>query len=96
LEFVVAAADYVREKKWHESQLLRELRGGGVELRMKLSSLMEIECWILSWGGDATVVKPRESAEAVKQSAKKILQVAWYTSFAHVSAKNVLHKWKLW
>jgi predicted DNA-binding transcriptional regulator YafY len=41
---------------------------------MKLSSLIEIERWILSWGGDAKVVKPRELAEAVKQSAKTILQ----------------------
>src|SRR5208283_386883 len=74
IRFNARAADYVREKKWHESQQLRELKGGGVELRMKLSSLMEIERWILSWGGDAKVLKPRELAEAVKQSARRILQ----------------------
>jgi predicted DNA-binding transcriptional regulator YafY len=43
-------------------------------LRMKLSSLAEVERWILSWGGDATVVKPRELVEAVKKSAKAILK----------------------
>jgi len=75
IRFNARAADYVREKKWHESQQLRELKGGGVELRLKLSSLAEIERWILSWGGDATVVKPRELVEAVKQAAKRILQV---------------------
>src|SRR5208337_3390560 len=74
IRFNARAADYVREKKWHESQQLRELKGGGVELRLKLSSLAEIERWILSWGGDATVVKPRELVEAVKQAAKRILQ----------------------
>jgi proteasome accessory factor B len=74
IRFNARAADYVREKKWHESQHLRELKGGGVELRMKLSSLMEIERWILSWGGDATVVKPRELVEAVRKSAKAILK----------------------
>jgi proteasome accessory factor B len=74
IRFHSRVADYIREKKWHESQQLRELKGGGVELRMKLSSLIEIERWILSWGGDAKVVKPRELAEAVKQSAKTILQ----------------------
>jgi predicted DNA-binding transcriptional regulator YafY len=68
------AADYVREKKWHESQRLRELKNGGVELSLKLSSLAEIERWVLSWGGDAKVLKPRELAEAVRQSAKRILQ----------------------
>jgi len=49
----------VREKKWHESQQLRELKDGGVELSLKLSSLMEISRWVLSWGGRATVVRPQ-------------------------------------
>ena len=66
-------ADYIREKKWHESQRLRELKGGGVELRMRLSSLVEVERWILSWGGDARVIKPRELTEAIKQAARMIL-----------------------
>jgi proteasome accessory factor B len=73
IRFNAHAADYIREKKWHESQQLRELKNGGVELRLKLSSLVEIERWVLSWGGDAVVVKPRELAEAVRNSAKKIL-----------------------
>jgi predicted DNA-binding transcriptional regulator YafY len=73
IRFNARAADYIREKKWHESQQLRELKGRGVELKLKLSSLAEIERWILSWGGDAKVLKPRELAEAVRQSARKIL-----------------------
>jgi predicted DNA-binding transcriptional regulator YafY len=72
LRFDPRVADYIREKKWHESQQLRSLRGGGVELKFKLSSLVEIERWILSWGGDATVLKPRELAEAVKRSARRM------------------------
>jgi predicted DNA-binding transcriptional regulator YafY len=74
IRFNPRAADYVREKKWHESQQLRELKNGGVELALKLSSLMEIERWILSWGGDAIVLKPRELADAVRLAAKKILR----------------------
>ena len=74
IRFNSRAADYIREKKWHESQQLRELKGGGVELRMKLSSLMEIERWVLSWGGNAVVVKPRELVETVRHSAKRILR----------------------
>jgi len=74
IRFNPRAADYVREKKWHESQQLKELKDGGVELRLKLSSLMEIERWILSWGGDAVVVKPKELVAAVRESAKKLLR----------------------
>ncbi len=53
---------------------LRELKDGGVELRMKLSSLAEVERWVLGWGGDAKVLKPRELAEIVKKSAAAILK----------------------
>jgi proteasome accessory factor B len=74
LRFNPRTADYVREKKWHESQQLRELKDGGVELRLKLSSLVEIERWVLSWGGDAKVIQPRELAEAVRVAAQKILE----------------------
>ena len=75
IRFNARVADYVREKEWHESQQLRELKGGGVELRMKLSGLVEIERWILSWGGDAAVIQPRELVAAVKQAAEKILRL---------------------
>jgi proteasome accessory factor B len=74
IRFNPRAADYVREKKWHPSQQLSELKGGGVELKLKLSSLAEIERWILSWGGDAKVLKPRELAGAVRKSAQRILE----------------------
>jgi proteasome accessory factor B len=73
IRFLPRAADYIREKKWHSSQTLRDLPGGGVELRMTLSSLAEVQRWILSWGGEAQVVQPRELAESVLTAAKKIL-----------------------
>ena len=73
LRFNARTADYIREKKWHESQELRQLNDGGVELRMRLSSLEEVERWVLSWAGNAVVVAPRELAEAVRESAKRIL-----------------------
>jgi proteasome accessory factor B len=74
IRFDAHAADYVREKRWHESQRLRELRGDGIELRLTLPSLEEIKRWVLSWGGDAVVVKPRELAHAVKEAAERIIR----------------------
>jgi proteasome accessory factor B len=73
IRFAARVADYVREKKWHESQKLRDLKQGGVELSLKLSSLVEIERWVLGWGGDATVVKPRELRESIRAAARRIL-----------------------
>jgi len=49
IRFNAQVADYIREKKWHPTQELRELKQGGVELRMRLSSLAEVERWVLNW-----------------------------------------------
>ncbi len=73
IRFAPRVADFVREKKWHPSQTLRDLAKGGVELSLKLSSLVEIERWILSWGGDAKVVKPQELVAAIRKAAEAIL-----------------------
>ena len=73
IRFNDRVADYIREKKWHDSQQLRELPKGGVELRMKLSSLSEVERWVLNWGGNAVALQPLELAEAVQHAAKRIL-----------------------
>ncbi|MEK7686410.1 MAG: WYL domain-containing protein [Verrucomicrobiota bacterium] len=74
IRFNELVADYIREKKWHSSQQLRELEDGGVELQLKLSSLAEIQRWVLGWGGNAVVLKPPELAEAVRNSARSILK----------------------
>jgi predicted DNA-binding transcriptional regulator YafY len=73
LRFSAKVADYVREKRWHDSQELRELRGGELELRLKLSSLIEIERWVLGWGGDCRVLQPAEFKASVRRAAEQIL-----------------------
>jgi proteasome accessory factor B len=74
IRFDPRVADYIREKKWHESQQLRELKSGAIELRLKLSGLQEVERWVLSWGSDAKVLRPRELADSVRKSAERILR----------------------
>jgi len=73
IRFAAEVADYIREKRWHDSQELKELRGGGVQLRLQLSSLGEVERWILSWGGRARVLRPKELVQSVKQAAAAML-----------------------
>jgi predicted DNA-binding transcriptional regulator YafY len=72
IRFDRTVADYIREKRWHPSQELVDLDDRGVELRMRLGSLLEIERWILGWGGSATVIEPKELVEGVRNSAKAI------------------------
>ena len=74
IRFDKQVADYVREKRWHDSQHLRELRTGEVELHLKLSSLSEVERWVLSWAGNARVLAPEMLADNVQRAARKILK----------------------
>lgn len=74
IRFAPEVADYIREKRWHDSQQLRELKGGGVELKLRLSSLGEVERWVLSWAGRATVIRPKELVQNVKRAAESILR----------------------
>jgi len=74
IRFDPAVADFIREKKWHDSQRLRDLKNGGVELQLKLSGLAEIERWVLSWAGNAVVVRPPELAASVQRAARRILE----------------------
>lgn len=60
VRFAAGSADRVREREWHESQKVRELPGGAVELTLQLGALEEIERWVLQWGADAEVVQPKE------------------------------------
>jgi predicted DNA-binding transcriptional regulator YafY len=66
-------AGFIREKRWHASQELRELDDGGVELRLRLSSLAEVQRWVMGWGAGAVVMAPAELVEAVRGEALRML-----------------------
>lgn len=73
LQFDAFAAQLVRERQWHPSQVLREQKNGGLELEMKLSSLPEIHRWVLSWGEHVRVMAPRVLQRMVEDSLRQAL-----------------------
>lgn len=75
IRFAAAAADRVREREWHESQELRELADGRVELRMRLGALPEVLRWVLGWGPAAEVIGPRELRQQVAAAAAGIAEL---------------------
>lgn len=72
VHFSPAVAEYIREKRWHPSQKVSDLPDGGVELRLRLGSLVEIRRWILGWGPDAHVIQPPELVEALREDAHRM------------------------
>jgi predicted DNA-binding transcriptional regulator YafY len=72
--FSKQAAGYIREKIWHSSQRIVQMPDGRIELHLRLSSLEEIQRWVLGWGGHAVVLYPPELAAAVRSAAQLILE----------------------
>jgi proteasome accessory factor B len=66
IRFDKFAAQLVKERVWHHSQQIQDLTGDELEFRITLSSLHEIEPWILSWGEHAHVLAPGELVKRLK------------------------------
>lgn len=58
IQFDAYAAQLIRERSWHPSQKMQGTQDGGLDLQLRLSSLEEIEPWILSWGKHAKILAP--------------------------------------
>ncbi len=71
VRFDRSVAHRVREAVWHRSQRLTDLDDGGVELAVTVAGIVEIQSWILSWGGDAEVVEPAELRDAIADSVRR-------------------------
>ena len=76
IRFNELVADYIREKKWHPTQQQRDLENGGVELTMHLTSLSEVQRWVMTWCGNAQVISPPELAKSVREAAEKIIETS--------------------
>jgi predicted DNA-binding transcriptional regulator YafY len=69
IRFDVTVAERIREREWHESQEMRELPNGALELRMRLGALTEVEQWVLSWGANAEVLAPAQLRDSIRKTA---------------------------
>jgi predicted DNA-binding transcriptional regulator YafY len=66
LQFTTRVAARVAATTWHESQEIRALPGGGVELRLLIAEPTEIRPWILGWGKECEVVAPARLRESIR------------------------------
>jgi predicted DNA-binding transcriptional regulator YafY len=72
IEFDLWASDLLRGRQWHPTQEFVELPNGCAHVRFRLSSLDEIERWVLNWGTHATVVRPNLLRERVGATARAV------------------------
>ncbi|HEY5742607.1 MAG TPA: WYL domain-containing protein [Terrimicrobiaceae bacterium] len=66
------AARLVSESEWHESQEIKKLANGEVEMTLQLTDFEEVERWILSWGDHARVLTPKVLKERIRSIARRV------------------------
>ena len=75
IRFSAGVADRIREREWHESQAMRELPDGRLELRLRLGALAEVEQWVLGWGAAAEVLAPPTLREKIRETSVKLAEI---------------------
>jgi predicted DNA-binding transcriptional regulator YafY len=73
LRFTPRVASRVAETIWHESQQVRQLPDGSVELRLLIAEPTEIRHWILGWGKECEVVAPANLRDSIADELNEAL-----------------------
>jgi proteasome accessory factor B len=74
IRFSAKVAHRIRERLWHESQVITERPDGGVQLCMRLGGIEEVQRWTLGWGHHAKALAPHELVSWVKEAAAKVVK----------------------
>lgn len=68
------ASKLIRERHWHSSQRITEMKGGKLKLSLELGGFEEVERWLLSWGDHAQVLSPVELIDRLRATMARCLE----------------------
>lgn len=66
---------FIVRKKWHESQKVKELDNGKIEVKFRVNGLMGIQNWIYGWIPHVEVIAPKELRDALRRDLQKAIKV---------------------
>ena len=72
--FAKETSRYVLEREWHKDQIIKQQEDGSVLLKFKSNQSQMIYTWLLSFGNNATVIKPKELREKIRAECEKIVE----------------------
>lgn len=75
IKFSPYQSRWIKEKIWHKTQKIKELKDGSIILSMKLNSKEEIKRWILQYGKEAEVLSPKTLREEIKKEYSESLKL---------------------
>jgi predicted DNA-binding transcriptional regulator YafY len=64
---------WAKDRLWHPSQQLKQLKGGRLQMKLRVADTRELLGWILSFGAGVQVISPLSLREKVKEEARKLL-----------------------
>ena len=70
--FDAKTAPYIREQRWHPTQVLEEHGDGAVTLQMVVRGLNDVKRWVLGYGQGAIVREPPELRRMVSSEVTKM------------------------
>jgi predicted DNA-binding transcriptional regulator YafY len=73
VRIVAKAAQYVRERIWSDDQTITPQPDGGIILTFTSTSRLETLSWVLSFGGEAELLKPEELRAELRERTITIL-----------------------
>lgn len=72
--FDARTAPYIRERRWHPTQELKEHDDGSLTLKMTVSGLNDLKRWVMGYGEGAAVQSPLELMILVQKEAEGMLR----------------------
>jgi len=74
IRFEKQVAQNVAEVAWHKTQRVRFLSDGRLEFRVTVSGMNEISWWVLGYGDQAEVLRPKKLRDLVVRRAQCMLK----------------------
>lgn len=71
LRFAPSVAGRVLETRWHPSERVERTPDGSLLWRARVSGVLEIRLWVLSWGDDVEVLEPAELRADIAATAAR-------------------------
>jgi proteasome accessory factor B len=67
IRFTPYQAQWIREHRWHPTQVIEKHQNGALTLKMKVGALEAVKRWVMRYGSEAQVLEPQELRTMIKQ-----------------------------
>jgi predicted DNA-binding transcriptional regulator YafY len=75
LLFAPSVARRVQETVWHNSQILDPLSDGRIRMKLRVSSWLELQHWVLGWGESVEVLRPPELRASIRNAVASLAHI---------------------